>query len=85
MASVEDNSNQPEENGDVLIAQEKVKNLRRDGILINTETPYSHTSTRGGAYRAFLPQRIKSGTRVVASLLIFIIIIMIVESARKLF
>ena len=85
MASVEDNSNQTEENGDVLIAQEKVKNLTKEGIPINNETPYSHTSTRGGAYRAFLPQRIKSGTRVIASVLIFIIIIMIVESARRLF
>ena len=63
---------------DALIALEQVKQQRREGILLDNDTLYSHTSSNGGSLTGLLPRRIKSGNAL-RGLLIFIALIVIIE------
>lgn len=69
---------------DILIARKKVEEYRKNGILIDGDTPYNHSSTRGGKLAAFIPRRIRSGNSL-WGFLILVLIILIGEALRRMF
>lgn len=73
-----------EKDAEALIAIEKVKVISKEGILIDNDTPYAHTSTNGGKLQAFIPRRIKSGSSL-AGLFILIAVIVLVELLTHIF
>lgn len=77
-------SSEGERKVDQLIAIEKVKKLKEHGIPIDNDTPYIHSSTRGGKYAAFFPQKIKSHSSFVG-FVIFIVAIVLIEVLSRLF
>lgn len=73
-----------EKEADALIAIEKVKTIRKEGILMDDGIPYSHSSTYGGRFAAFIPKRIKAGNTALG-LLIFLIVIITIELLKYFF
>lgn len=70
--------------GDVLIAKEKAERLKSEGILIDDDTPYSHASTYGGRFHAFIPKHIRSNN-VWVGLIIFLVMLVVIELLSRFF
>lgn len=75
----------PEQQADLLVAQQQVEDVSKNGILLESnDTPYSHTSTRGGKYAAFFPRRIRSGSSLLV-FVIFVLALIAIELLRQFF